>query len=57
MQHDTAASFGRKNNTRGQGAYNTAQKVQMGMRGEMDEFLYKMEWGDVDTEWECKLKG
>ena len=57
MQHDTTASLGRENNTRGQGAYNTAPKVQIGMRGEMDEFLYRMEWGDVDTEWECKLKG
>ena len=56
MQHDTTASFGRENNTRGQGAYNTTQKVQMDMRGEMDEFLYRMEWGDVDTEWERNLK-
>ena len=57
MQHDTTAFLCRKNNTRGQGAYNAAPKVQMGMRGEMDEFLYRMEWGDVDTEGECKLKG
>ena len=26
------------------------------MRGEMDEISYRMEWGDVDTEWECKVK-
>ena len=42
MQHDTTASFGRENNTRGQEAYNTARKVQMGIRGEMDEFLYRI---------------
>ena len=23
----------------------------MGMRGEMDEILYRMEWGDINTEW------
>ena len=23
----------------------------MGMRGEMDEISYRMEWGDINTEW------
>ena len=27
------------------------QQVQMGMKGEMDEISYRMEWSEGDTEW------